>query len=401
MDKNNVYLASKPRYEILDGLRGVAAMLVVGYHLFETYYHGAPDQPINHGYLAVDFFFVLSGFVIGYAYDDRWNKMSTWSFFKRRLIRLHPMVIFGTLIGALFFYFGGSSDFPLINSTPWWLVVVVMLWGFTMIPMPQSMDIRGWGETNPLNGPAWSLQWEYLANILYALVIRRLSKAALAVCVAVFAVLTVILCLNIDVTGFLEERSWAMYTVVGGWSLTPDQLQVGATRLLYPFFCGLLLSRLMNGGSKFFTLHSSLFTLKNGFWWCSLLILVLLCMPWMGLGTEGDSRWTNGLYEAFCIIVCFPLIVAIGAGSSVTGSKSSAINRFLGEISYPLYITHYPLIYMQMAWATNHKDAPLGTHILVAVSIFILAILLAYGAYRLYDLPVREWLKHKLFIAKK
>ena len=65
MTKNSTYLAPKPRYEILDGLRGVAAMLVVAYHLFETYYHGAPDQPINHGYLAVDFFFVLSGFVIG------------------------------------------------------------------------------------------------------------------------------------------------------------------------------------------------------------------------------------------------------------------------------------------------------------------------------------------------
>ena len=82
----NTYLPSKPRYEILDGLRGIAAVLVVVYHLFETYYHGGCSQPVNHGYLAVDFFFVLSGFVIGYAYDDRWNKMSTWQFFKRRLV---------------------------------------------------------------------------------------------------------------------------------------------------------------------------------------------------------------------------------------------------------------------------------------------------------------------------
>ena len=63
------YLASKPRYEILDGLRGVAAMIVVAYHLFETYSAGPVHQILNHGYLAVDFFFVLSGFVIGYAYD--------------------------------------------------------------------------------------------------------------------------------------------------------------------------------------------------------------------------------------------------------------------------------------------------------------------------------------------
>ena len=398
--QNNVYLASKPRYEILDGLRGVAAMLVVAYHLLETYYGGKPDQPINHGYLAVDFFFVLSGFVIGYAYDDRWNKMSTWAFLKRRLIRLHPMVIFGTLFGALMFYFGSCSTFPLINETPWWLVILVMFWCFTIIPFPNTMDIRGWAETNPLNGPVWSLQWEYIANILYALFIRKLSKLALGICVFLFAILIVILCLNIDVTGFLAERNWAAYTVVGGWSTTPDQLQVGLTRLLYPFFCGLLISRLMNGGSK--TLNSQLSTLnfKHGFWWCSLMIVIVLAMPWMGLGTEGAERWTNGLYEAFCIVVCFPIIVAMGAGSSVMG-KSKAINRFLGEISYPLYITHYPLIYMQMSWAESHKDAPLSTHIFVAVCIFMLAILVAYGSYKLYDLPVREWLKKKWFTSSE
>ena len=105
------YLASKPRYEILDGLRGVAAMIVVAFHLLETYSKGPAYQVLNHGYLAVDFFFVLSGFVIGYAYDDRWNCMSLKGFFKRRLVRLHPMVIMGSLIGALFFYFG-SAAFP-------------------------------------------------------------------------------------------------------------------------------------------------------------------------------------------------------------------------------------------------------------------------------------------------
>jgi peptidoglycan/LPS O-acetylase OafA/YrhL len=387
MSNRNIYLASKPRYEILDGLRGVAAMLVVAYHLFETYFHGAPDQPINHGYLAVDFFFVLSGFVIGYAYDDRWDKMSTWSFFKRRLIRLHPMVIFGTLFGALLFYFGsGEEEFQLIDQTPWWMVIVVMLWCFTLIPLPNTMDIRGWAETNPLNGPAWSLQWEYIANILYALIFRRLSKVTLGICVAIFAVLTIILCLNIDVTGFLAERDWASYTVVGGWSTTPDQFQVGLTRLLYPFFCGLLVSRV-----------GKLIKVKGAFWWCSLMILVVLAMPWMGLGTEGESRWTNGLYEAFVILICFPLIVAIGAGSSVKGGKSAAINKFLGDISYPLYIIHYPLIYLQMSWAETHKDAPLGMHVFVAVCIIILAILVAYGAYKLYDLPLREWLKKKWF----
>ena len=92
-------IETKPHYEILDGLRGVAAALVVAYHLFETYSGGDHTrQIINHGYLAVDFFFVLSGFVIGYAYDDRWGKgMSAWTFLRRRLVRLHPMLVLGTL----------------------------------------------------------------------------------------------------------------------------------------------------------------------------------------------------------------------------------------------------------------------------------------------------------------
>ena len=90
--ESNVYLASKPRYEILDGLRGVAAVFVLVYHLCETHFGLGAAHPLNHGYLVVDFF-ALSGFVMGYAYDDRWDRMTTWGFFKRRLIRLHPMVI--------------------------------------------------------------------------------------------------------------------------------------------------------------------------------------------------------------------------------------------------------------------------------------------------------------------
>ena len=87
---------TKPHYELLDGLRGVAALLVVFYHIFEGLSFaagGTPITTINHGYLAVDFFFALSGFVIGYAYDDRWGRMTVGGFFKRRLIRLQPMAV--------------------------------------------------------------------------------------------------------------------------------------------------------------------------------------------------------------------------------------------------------------------------------------------------------------------
>lgn len=114
MNVQNIYLSSKPHYEILDGLRGVAAAMVVAFHLLEAHSGGNHlNQIINHGYLAVDFFFMLSGFVIGYAYDDRWNRMSMGTFFKRRLIRLQPMVAMGSIVGAALFL---VSESPLLSG---------------------------------------------------------------------------------------------------------------------------------------------------------------------------------------------------------------------------------------------------------------------------------------------
>ena len=86
------YTTAKPHYLILDALRSIAAIMVVTFHILEAHAKSRFDQIINHGYLAVDFFFLLSGYVIGYAYDDRWGKMTVTEFFKRRLTRLKPMV---------------------------------------------------------------------------------------------------------------------------------------------------------------------------------------------------------------------------------------------------------------------------------------------------------------------
>lgn len=120
-------------------------------------------------------------------------------------------------------------------------------------------------------------------------------------------------------------------------------------------------------------------------------------MPRIG---SGDMSWLNGLYESIVIIVLFPLIVSMGAGSTITG-RSVPVCKFFGELSYPLYITHYPLIYMQFAWAKHHADAPLSIHICVSASIFILAIGIAYACLKLYDLPVRNWLKHHWLMKNK
>ena len=377
----NVYLASKPRYEILDGLRGVAAVLVVLFHLLETYSNGQSTQILNHGYLAVDFFFVLSGFVIGYAYDDRWDKMTTWGFFKRRLVRLQPMVIMGTVVGACFYLFGQGDGFPLIGNVPGWKVLLAFVMGCLMIPCGAGMDIRGWGEMNSFNGPNWSLTWEYVGNILYALVFRRLPKIGLAILAAAAAFCTLDLCLDWNVFGLLTEgHAGHRYTVIGGWSLTSEQVYVGLTRLFYPFIIGLLISRI----GKFIKV-------KNGFWWCSLILAVLFSIPCVG----GADNILNGIYNATCILVLMPLVVMMGAGSHIKGEKSAKVCNFLGEISYPLYITHYPLMYMQMNWAWSHPDAPAYAHVMVCIGCFLLSIGIAYACLKLYDIPVRKWLTEK------
>ena len=383
MIKESMPLASKPRFEIFDGLRGVAAVIVVAFHLFETYSDGPDKQILNHGYLAVDFFFVLSGFVIGYAYDNRWGRMTTWDFFKRRLIRLQPMVILGTLIGAFWFYFGAAPGFELVMQTPWWKLFLIMVLGCIMFPTPPSMDIRGWKEINSLNGAQWSLLWEYVANIIYALVVRRFSRGVLAAMVLLSALLTIDLAMNIDMTALLQVREYARYTVIGGFGLTPDQIYIGICRLLYPFFGGLLLYRMDKWRINI---------RRGGMLWCSLAVVVTLVLPHIGGQT---NAWANGVYCALVILFIYPAIVAAGAGSPLTGHRTTAVCKFLGMISYPLYITHYPMIYVQMNWAARHADAPLGTHVWVAVSILIASIAIAYASVKVYDIPVRAWLSEK------
>ena len=394
----NQYISSKPRYEILDGLRGVAAIIVLLYHHAEIFGPDPLTRGLNHGYLAVDFFFILSGFVIGYAYDDRWKsaatstsaRMTTWQFFKRRLIRLHPMVIFATFFCAAFFYYAWGDLMPLTQGATPWMVVGAMVCSILMIPMTPGMDIRGWAETNPINGNAWTLYYEYLANILYALVIRHFPKWLLSVFVACTAVLTLDLTLNLDLFGFLANRQHDAYTVVGGWTTNLEQCYVGYVRLLYPFFAGLLISRLMRNNA--IDNGTSPDCKYRGFWVTSLFLALVLVMPRFGGSAESGTALPNGIYEAVSILLLFPIIVWMGAKSHVTG-RSAKICKWLGDISYPLYITHYGLIFGLLdPWHASHPDATTGQLVILSIGNIALSIFIAHAALKLYDIPVRKWL---------
>jgi peptidoglycan/LPS O-acetylase OafA/YrhL len=360
---------AKPHYLILDGLRGVAALTVVAFHVLETHATSHLDQLLNHGYLAVDFFFLLSGFVIGYAYDERWPKMSLGEFFRRRLVRLQPLVVLGMLLGTLTFYGQQCGLWPHIQAVPGWKVLLLLLLGSFLLPVPPALDIRGWNETYPLNGPGWSLFFEYLANILYALGVRKFSVPALSLLV----VLAAGLLLHLGLTSETGD-------VIGGWSLEPTQLHIGVARVLYPFFAGLLLLRVAKP-----------IPLPRAFLICSLLLLAVLALPRLG---GSQHLWVNGLYDALSIIIGFPLIVLLGAGGAVRGQRSTRFCRFLGDLSYPIYITHYPLIYTYTAWVQNTKPS-LREALPVGTLVFLGSIALAYTSLKLYDEPIRRWLQRQ------
>lgn len=367
---------TKPHYELLDGLRGVAALLVVWYHVFEGYAFagGTLIESINHGYLAVDFFFILSGFVIGYAYDDRWGRSLTMkNFFKRRLIRLHPMVIMGAVLGVVTFCIQGGVQWDGTHVATSMIMLALLCAMFFIPAYPGAgYEVRGNGEMFPLNGPSWSLFFEYIGNLLYALFIHRLSTRMLTAFVVLLG--AGLACFAIfDVSGYGNMGV--------GWTLDAVNFLGGLLRMLFPFSLGMLLSR-----------NFRPVKVRGAFWICTAVLLALFVVPYLE-GTE-PICW-NGLYEAFCIIVVFPLLIILGASGNTTDKVSTGICKFLGDISYPLYITHYPFMYLFYAWLIKNEYFTFGETWQVALCVYVWNIVVAYLCLKLYDEPVRRWLTRR------
>ena len=369
---------TKPHYEILDGLRGVAALLVVCYHIFEGYAFAGGEaviKGINHGYLAVDFFFILSGFVISYAYDSRWtrkdNPLTLKGFFLRRLVRLHPMVILGAIIGTITFLIQGSVQWDGTHIATSAVMLALLAAMFLIPAVPGGhYEVRGNGEMFPLNGPSWSLFFEYIGNILYAFIIRRLPTKALAVVTAAlgiglgaFAVL--------DVSGF--------GSIGVGWTLDCVNFTGGLLRMLFPFSMGMLLARTFRPRK-----------IRGAFWLCSAALLVLFLVPFIGGKCCTGTVSLNGIFEIACIALVFPAIVMAGASGSLTDTFSSKACRFLGDISYPLYMIHYPFMYLFYSWMIKTGVHTFAGTWPVVLCLFAWVVLFAWLCMKFIEMPVRK-----------
>ena len=254
-----------------------------------------------------------------------------------------------------------------------------------MIPTPQNFDVRGWGETNAFNGNCWTLTYEYLINILYSLIIYRLHTIIIGIITLLSAFLTINLTLNFDVFNVLADRESNKYTVIGGWELSSCEIYVAFARLLYPFFCGYLISRL-----------KLKINLSFSFIICSIILTICLAFPRVG----GDKWIFNGIYETIVIILVFPFIIILGSGETNKNEKFIKICNFLGEFSYPLYISHSPIIYWNFAWRNYHGDDSLFNKIGVCVGSFFIIMFNTYALIKLFDQPMRKWLTEKYLIKK-
>lgn len=353
----------KAHFEVLDGLRGSAALLVVLFHIqgITVFWDGA-KVILHHAPLAVDFFFALSGFVIGYAYDDRWGRMSAGEFLVLRLIRLHPLVILGVLLGFASYLLdplaGTAQNVPLQK------VLIALALGLLLLPAP-SLPNR-WTDTHPLNGPCWSLLQEYVGNVAYAFLLRHLADRTLGLlslaCGAALVACGVYL-------GSLDQGS--------AW----DSVWMAPVRLCFPFVTGLWLYRVRGRLPK----------VRLG--WLPLTVIMVAAMAFPTL-PEVDGIKINGLYEAACVVLLFPFIVLAGSHSDA-GRGMIGLCRMSGRISYPIYITHFPFLYVWMNYVANDKP-PDGRMLGIGLALIPLLIGVAWLAYTFWDEPIRRRLRNAL-----
>ncbi|HTE01816.1 MAG TPA: acyltransferase [Mucilaginibacter sp.] len=351
---NPEILKTKQHFDILDGLRGIAALAIVCFHFMEMAYSDYSQNFIGHGFLAVDFFFCLSGFVIGYAYDDRIGKMGVWEFFKSRLIRLHPLVILGSILGLIAFLFDPFGGHPELYSAG--RILLVFLCSVLLIPLPVISD-RAFNQFS-FNAPAWSLFWEYVANIFYAFILHRLTRRWLIVLTLVAGLVLCIVC-------------YLAGNLMGGWG--KGNFWDGGARIFYSFLAGLLIYR-------------SNWIIKNklGFVGIAVLLALAFVMPF--------SKW-NWITEPLVVLIYFPLLIALGAGAVLSpGLKRLCV--FSGKISYPLYMTHYAAIWMFGNYYASHKPAS-GQLTLIIIAGMITLVGVAWLVMVLYDIPVRKYLNDR------
>lgn len=340
------------RFVVLDGLRGLAAFAVIVDHVHSSFL----GELLPGRYLAVDFFFVLSGFVLAHVYGRRLaGGMTPLQFLRARVIRLYPLYILAAAIGAvlalLYAVKGWSGAAPQ-------QVASALLFAVFLIPCPPPFSI--WANAPyPLNGPSWSLFFELFVNAVYALVARWITPRLCLVLMGVGAAL-------------LVPTAFGFGRLDGGFAWS--NFIAGFPRVTFGFFAGVWLYHLH--------LKRTLPALPP--WAAYLALFAILAAPAQGL-------WRAG-FDLAAALFLFPAVVALSANSQAKGAGLRA-SAFMGLVSYGVYVLHVPI----WGWLQLVLDA-LGLAPPGLANVALTALLAGAGAWALhwtYDAPLRRWLSRR------
>ena len=332
----------------LDGLRGVAALCVLLLHGTELL--NLTYKPPSAG-LAVDFFFLLSGYVLAFAYDRKLDGtgMSQGQFAIRRIVRLYPMLFLGTALGIAVAILGHTPASPLLIVGSFLLFPVGFITG---VPNTQAY---------PYNNPVWSLFFELIVNFLYG---SRFGRSGVRVLLGVVAVSAVGLAVT---SGVLAPGS---FLLIGFAS--PGLFLAGTFRVCCSFWLGVVLFRT--------GLPRQMKSLP--LWSAAVILLITLLAPVSG-----------STYSLVAVLLIFPVLVA-GAATAKISALQVRVCRASGELSYPLYLLHQPVFRIV-------KNIPILLHVAIAPMVLMLggtlaSIAIAFAALYFIDIPVRSYLT-KLF----
>ena len=333
------------RYVTLDGMRGLAAIAVALFH-FDIFL-------MPHGYVAVDFFFVLSGFVLYRSYLPKVREgLGVGRFMVQRFARLYPLFLLGLMLGfavALQQIWVADPQAPSPND-----LMTTMVFNGLMLPSPAGLPYY------PLNVPSWSLFFEIVANLALILLIFRLPRVVLAAVCVVAA---------IGMVPIIWDNGSGNIGALWG------EHAIALMRTAFSFTLGVIIAMLPEG-------H-----LRRSSWvgvLCIAAIGVLLAMPM-------PREWFAA-YDLAIILVCSPVLVYLGSRIEPTRFAAPAA-AFIGEVSYALYAVHWSFI-EPMRSVVRH----VGLTPLPAAALFLsVMVTAAWMAVRWYDLPLRRKLTAMLY----
>jgi peptidoglycan/LPS O-acetylase OafA/YrhL len=339
----------RERFTVLDGMRGLAAVVIITDHVTAD----ALTALLPGRYLAVDFFFALSGFVLAHVYEARLRAgLSVTAFVRRRLLRLYPLYAAALAAGVILALWKVVAGREAASFDQLWLSAIL---NSLYLPALPAVSVHA-DEPFPFNGPAWSLFFELIANAAFALVVIRLTNYVLAsvVVLAAVGVAGTALAFGQLDPGWLWSNFWGGFTRVG-----------------YAFFAGVLVFRLRSSS------RAPALPVPIAF----AVLLAVFCLPASGV-------W-RPIWDAFAATIVFPVLIA-GAANSEASAPVARLCSLAGTLSYGFYVLQVPVRDWTYA-VLSHTGVHLPGLVLVAL-VAGLTLVVASLLHVWYDVPVRRFL---------